>query len=88
MEIPGLTPTRRVETAGDRYLVYVKPPSFMELPEVCISLSADQYERYQRWRRKECLIQEALPDLSISQREMLMTGLGDEDFHRITDDED
>ena len=89
MEIPGFAPTRRVErTASGNVVVFVKPPAFVGTPEVSVLLTPDQYARYQQWREGRLLIQDALPELSLSEREMLMTGLGDEDFHRITKDDD
>ena len=88
MEIPGFTPTRRVEQVAEGFMVYVKPPFFVNAPEVVVFLTSDQYQRYLSWREKGVMIQEALPELSASQREMLMTGLGDEDFRRVTRDYD
>ena len=89
MEIPGFTPTRRVErTPAGGYVVYVKPPDFVGTPEVSVLLTPDQYARYLQWRDGPLMIQDALPDLSISEREMLMSGLGDEDFYRMTKDND
>jgi hypothetical protein len=88
MEIPGFAPRRRVEQEGDIFRVYVKPADFMGLPEVCVELNADQYDRYRQWRNRQMMIQEALPELTNSEREKLMSGLGDEDFHRITNDKE
>jgi hypothetical protein len=89
MEINGFTPSRRVEKTDRGYTVYVRPPRIVgELPEVSVFLTLGQYQRYLLWRDGPTLIQEALPDLSPSEREMLMTGLGDEDFHAMTRDPD
>ena len=86
IEIPGFAPSRRVEKTDDGYVIHVRPPSTIgDYPEVSVMLTESQYERYQWWRRGK-LIQEALPDLSDDQREMLMTGLRDADFHRIAHD--
>jgi len=86
IEIPGFAPSRRVEKTDDGYVVHVRPPPMIgDFPEVSVQLTEDQYERYQWWRRGK-LIQEALPDLSVDQREMLMTGLCNEDFLRIAHD--
>jgi hypothetical protein len=90
MDLNGFTPSRRVEKNDERsYTVYVKPPKIVgEYPEVSVTLSLGQYQRYLLWRDGPMLIQEALPDLSPSEREMLMTGLADEDFSRMTRDPD
>ena len=87
MEIPGFTPSRRVEKIQDGYMVFVQPPKFMALPEVGVYLTTDQFDRYAKWRSGVLMIQEALPELSASTREMLMTGLGDKDFNRIAREE-
>jgi len=85
MDINGFTPSRRVEKTARGYTVYVRPPKIVgELPEVSVALTLGQYQRYLLWRDGPALIQEALPDLSPSEREMLMTGLADEDFDEMT----
>lgn len=69
---------------GGKWTVTVTPPAFTELPPTSIDLSEDQFQRFQQWREKGGMIQKVLADLSASQREVLMTGIGNEDFHRIT----
>jgi hypothetical protein len=89
MDINGFTPSRRVEQHPGGYTVYVKPPRIVgEFPEVSVALTKEQYERYLLWRGGPLQIQEALPDLSPSEREMLMTGLGDEDFAKMAHDDE
>jgi hypothetical protein len=83
MDLEGMSPTRRIEQTDNGYIVHVRPPDFMGCPEVSVFLTPDQYKRYVQWRDQDVMIQDALPDLSISEREMLISGLGDEDFHRI-----
>lgn len=88
MDIPGFSPIRRVEEHEDGcFTVYVKPPDFMELPEVSVVLTSDQYKRYLKWRNGT-LIQEALPELTADEREMLMSGIGDADFYWLSRDAD
>ncbi len=88
MEIPGFMPTRRVEQTADGFIVYVKPPAFVGTAEVRVFLTSEQYTRYKLWREGPLMIQEALPELTASEREKLMSGLGDEDFHRIAGDDE
>jgi hypothetical protein len=89
MDINGFSPSRRVVKSARGYTVYVRPPRIVgELPEVSVFLTLGQYQRYLLWRDGPTLIQEALPDLSPSEREMLMTGLGDEDFAKMARDEE
>ena len=61
-------------------LVFVTPPAFMNLPTQTIRLSGDQYSRYTAWRNGVGLIQDQLPELTADQREVLMSGLGPEQF--------
>lgn len=85
--IRGFGPTRSVRQLGDKYVVSVTPPAFLGLPTQDLVLTADQYRRYEEWRAGR-LIQEALPELSASQRELLMTGLTDTDFNKYAGDDD
>lgn len=78
----GFGPKREVCEDGEGgYLVMVTPPKMLGLPTVTVPLTADQYRRYQLWEGG-MLMQNALPDLSPATREMLMTGLSDEDFKK------
>ncbi len=90
IEIPGMTPRRRViQTTTDGHVtIGVQPPPFMKLPEQQVTLTADQYQRYGRWLAGKVLIQNALPDLTRAEREILMSGIGDADFHRLADEDD
>lgn len=82
--IMGFGPTRsaeRVRAGG--YIITVTPPALLNLKGASLHLTDDQYLRYQAWNEGGLLIQDALPDLTDAQREMLMTGIGDDDFHEI-----
>lgn len=81
----GFGPTRSVVVNHNgTFTIKVKPPAILDLPEQSIILTDDQYSRYKTWVEGASLIHIALPDLSPAERETLMTGLGNEDFHRIT----
>ena len=87
--IPGFGPTRGVRReSDDSFTVTVKPPAFMNLPQVEVHLTRLQYLNYLKWLNGDAMIQELLPELSASDREKLMSGLGDEDFHRMAGGED
>jgi hypothetical protein len=88
MDIPGFMPTRRIEQTEEGFIVYIKPPNYVGTREVSVFLTPAQFQRYEQWRDGPLLIQDALPELSISEREMLMSGLGDEDFRRMTHADD
>jgi hypothetical protein len=79
-------PTRRVERHNSGWRVFVKPPSFVgDLPEQHVDLNADQFVRFLKWHDGGGMVQDLLPDLTTSQREILISGLGDEEFERFTD---
>ena len=88
-----IRPIRRHEpiTHGDSakvigWRVFVKPPTFVgNLPQQHVDLTLEQFERYAQWLQGGIMIQAALPDLTVSQREILLSGLGDEEFERFTD---
>lgn len=42
--------------------------------EHIVELTDDEYANYLRWKNRELLIQEALPNRSAIERELLMTG--------------
>jgi len=77
-------PTRVEEKIGSRWRVTVTPPPIVGISKSTgVSLTEDQYARYCKWRDDGVLIQDALPELTSSQREAILTGLGDDDFDRI-----
>ena len=82
----AIRPTRRVERLDGVWRVFVKPPAFMRLPEQHVDLTSDQFERFCKWQNGDGAIQTMLHDLTASQREILISGLGDDDFARITAD--
>jgi hypothetical protein len=86
---PGFAARRRVEETPEGYVIYVKPAPIMgDFPERNIALTPEQYERYKQWRDGSVLIQDAFPELTPDQREVLMTGLSDDDFLKAAGDED
>ena len=67
------------------YILMITPPKLLgPKPTMHVPLTASQYRRYLEWRDGGALIQNALSDLSPSEREMIMTGLSDDDFHNAT----
>jgi hypothetical protein len=87
--IPGFAPQRRESKTEDGWAIYVTPPAVIgPMPTVIVYLTNDQYQRYHLWRNSGGLIQDRLPDLTPDQREQLMSGLLNDDFHRFTKDDD
>ena len=75
-------------TDGKSWEIRVTPPLIIgDYPTLSVLLTQDQYERYLKWKQG-MLMQEALPDLPPHTREVLMTGLGNDDFHNMCMDED
>jgi hypothetical protein len=89
IKIPGMSPKREVAPQDDgTFIVYVTAPAFMGTPRVSVRLTADQYNRYTKWRLGGGLVQELLHDLSADDREKLMSGLTDADLKHIGGDDD
>jgi hypothetical protein len=80
--LSGMFPTREEEPHGENYLVTITPPAFMGGEPQKVILTPDQFARYLTWKDRGVLIQNALPDLSPSDREKLMSGLDDEGFKK------
>jgi hypothetical protein len=86
---PSFTPTRRVKRVVTGYIVYVKPAPIMgDHPEGSVFLTPEQYERYLRWCNGLAPIKQALPELSDSERQIVMTGFDEEDLYKLRDDKD
>ena len=91
----GMGPKREEKQVEGGWEVYVTPhPMFWggkkEPPKHCVKLTDEQFLKYKMWLGGDILIQNALPDLTASQREVLMSGLGDEEFNELAmeDEED
>lgn len=84
----GFGPKREVKQLdNDQWEISVTPPKFMGLPTQKLVLNKNQYLGYLAWQNGQ-LIQDALPDLTRSQREIILTGLGDDDFNRLAGDDE
>ncbi len=76
----GMGPRREVtDNADGTWTIKVTPPEWVDpdAKAIEVKLTTDQYGRYKVWRSGQKMIQEALPDLSSSAREALMTGIVD-----------
>jgi len=76
-------PKRELTREGDGWRLTVTPgmtgicdPSYLHLTE-------DQKIRFDEWCKGDLLIQEAFPDLDNSQREIILSGIGPEDWDRL-----
>jgi len=85
MAISGWEPSRRVlETTGTHVVVGIQPPKFLKLPEQKLRLTTEQYKRYCHWLAKGGMIQDVFPEIDPEQREILQSGIGPQDFRKIT----
>jgi hypothetical protein len=66
-----------VRMKNGKWLVTVTPPQASGFEASKILLEGDQYWRYLQWLEKNngILLQEALPELSNAEREILLTGI-------------
>jgi hypothetical protein len=87
----GMGPKREVEKLlGGRVRVTVTPPEWSGFTEsVSVELNADQYTRYVKWDEDPRLkIQDALPELSADDREILMSGIGPYAWNEMSKEEE
>lgn len=88
IDMLGMGPTRTAVVVDDGWIVTVTPPPIVGLKGNSLRLTNDQYERYLAWlHTNTILIYHALPELTDAQREILMTGMVDEDFNEATKEE-
>jgi hypothetical protein len=73
--------------SGD-WLVTVTPPEWTDFPPSSLTLTPGQFHRFNEWLEGGTLIQNALPDLSPAEREILMTGIGAAEWDREFPDDD
>jgi hypothetical protein len=76
IDLLGMGPTREViELSNGNFLIRVTPPAWSGiLGSKSVELSVDQFSRYYEWMSTNTLIQDALPDLTPAQREILLNG--------------
>lgn len=73
----GLGPTYSIIEKDDLFEVIVTPGKLMgpNPKKKSITLTRNQFTRFNKWRNGHGLIQDIFPDLTSEQREILMTGL-------------
>ena len=78
-----MRPTRTYRQLPDgRYEVAIVPPDWSGFKGSLLVLTADQFERYQRWVNGEGQIQEMFPEFSPAVREQLLSGIPPEEWDR------
>jgi len=77
---------RTIEWRGDRCVVTVSSP-FVTVPET-VTLTVDQAKRFVDWERTGIKIQDALPDLTDDDREIILTGIGPAKWEEMFGEDD
>lgn len=80
-------PQRHVKQLMDgHFLVTVTPPEFMGCQATAVVLNGEQFKKYLHWRDTEKshrTIQEYLPELNPDEQEILISGIGPDDWDRL-----
>jgi hypothetical protein len=89
----GLGPKRVLSRNEDgTFTLKVSPPAWAGFdPDYSSSivLTEDQVKRFCEWQDTGILIQNAFPELTASQREIILSGIEDKDFQKLApEDED
>lgn len=83
----GLTKRHSEKNEDGSYTIHITPQPAMSKVQKTLRLSERQYLGYLAWENGQ-LIQDALPDLTADQRELLLTGLDAKEFNAIFPPED
>lgn len=87
--IPGFGPTRSAVQTEKGWTVTVIPPAWSGFTKGgSIGLTSEQYLRYLDWLKDGSLIQEVFPELDLDQREILLSGISNEEFDEFAREED
>lgn len=87
IDLLGFGPKREAIQNEKGWLVTVTPSEWSGFTESSsIQLTNDQYARYRQWLDNGSLIQHVLSELTMAQREILMSGIGDQEFHQACAD--
>jgi hypothetical protein len=77
-----MKPTRSYHVRGNTIEVTVTPPAITGFHASKVTLTADQYRRFQSWLEHGGRIQDALPELSADDREILLSGIGPDEWEK------
>ena len=71
-----------VQNADKSWLVTVTPPAWSGWGGSSITLTDEQYNRYQRWLHNSTSARAMFPDLTPGQQEQLVSGISPEEWER------
>ena len=75
----GLTRSERYVSERNMWEITIQPPAWSGLTKAgTIFLTEDQHRRYCQWLKDGTLIQDVFPELSLSQREILISGINED----------
>lgn len=82
----GFGPKREASTLPDGNVrVTVTPPHWTGFQSSSLVLTPDQYERYTHWLNRGGTIMELLPELGADEAEILISGIGPEDWKEFAE---
>jgi hypothetical protein len=83
-------PTRKAHHNKETQMwdLTITPPRWSGFSASTISLTDDQYARYLSWHTKGAKIQDALPDLTAAQREILVSGINQTEWDAAMKDDE
>lgn len=77
----GFGPQRGITAlGGGNFLLKVTPPTWSGFGASTIQLTEDQVKRFEAWLKSNDSIQDVFPELSAAQREIILSGIGPEEF--------
>lgn len=84
----GFGPKREAVPQSDgTVLVTNTPPTWTGFKPSSLRLTADQYARYERWIDQGGSIRQFLPELSVDDQEILMSGIGPKDWDKFLEEQ-
>jgi hypothetical protein len=82
--MPSAFGPKRLETVMDsgEVVITVIPPAWTSFKATNITLNPDQFRRYKEWLATSELIQNKLPELTNAEREVLLSGISEDQWDR------
>lgn len=88
IDMLGFGPKREATQNDAGWLVKVTPPEWSGFGASSIQLTEDQYIRYLDWQINNSQINVCLPDLSAAELEILISGIGDNEFSEFKEEQE
>lgn len=76
-----------IDGENEKIEIIVTPHPVFKSGRKIFEVTEAEFRAISRWRQGEGMIQDLLPNWSAAKRELLLTGLSDEEFDTFTGDE-